>query len=348
MKKNLLILSLLAMAMPTFAAKTLQKPVVKRATEISNKGFTANWEPLQGVDGYCVFVYTKTPVTRDGEYTIVDEDFLGVDHGNVANPWGGEENYMLLDGYADTFGWSAYGFPRFITGMVDGLLYSPYLDLRADGGKYKVIISSYCSDGDSIRIESNGKNGKEISTYEAHVAGGGVGISTDTLEFSNGSKDLFFSVINQTAPLNLPGYFDRVEVKQNFKAGDEIVRMIASNESIDAETSWGEDAKFCKFASLPYKGDATVVYYDMYASVSDFSAPQGSKPYTNVYSPFSDLVKVDLANKTSEVEVTTGVQSVETEISDSGDVWYTLQGVRISAPTQAGIYIHNGKKVIVK
>ena len=124
--------------------------------------------------------------------------------------------------------------------------------------------------------------------------------------------------------------------------------MIAANESIDAETSWGEDAKFCKFASLPYKGDATVVYYDMYASVSDFSAPQGSKPYTNVYSPFSDLVKVDLVNKTSEVNVTTGIQSVETEISDSGDVWYNLQGVRIAQPTQAGIYIHNGKKVIVR
>ena len=36
------------------------------------------------------------------------------------------------------------------------------------------------------------------------------------------------------------------------------------------------------------------------------------------------------------------------EVSAAGDEWYTLQGIRVERPTTAGIYIHNGKKVLVK
>lgn len=44
----------------------------------------------------------------------------------------------------------------------------------------------------------------------------------------------------------------------------------------------------------------------------------------------------------------TGVQKVEIESSEPGN-WYSLQGVRLNArPTQRGIYLNNGKKVLVK
>ncbi len=44
---------------------------------------------------------------------------------------------------------------------------------------------------------------------------------------------------------------------------------------------------------------------------------------------------------------TTGVNSINNTLIDS-DAWYTLQGVRVNAPTKSGIYIHKGKKVVVK
>jgi len=41
-----------------------------------------------------------------------------------------------------------------------------------------------------------------------------------------------------------------------------------------------------------------------------------------------------------------------TTVSDvkktADDAWYTLTGMRISKPTQSGLYIHNGKKVIIR
>ena len=47
--------------------------------------------------------------------------------------------------------------------------------------------------------------------------------------------------------------------------------------------------------------------------------------------------------------VTTGIGGVTADSHPQDNVWYTLQGVRLSAqPTQAGVYIYNGKKVLVQ
>ena len=49
---------------------------------------------------------------------------------------------------------------------------------------------------------------------------------------------------------------------------------------------------------------------------------------------------------------TTGIGTLDTETSEmtfDSEAWYTLDGVRLSAkPTKKGIYINNGKKVVIK
>ena len=44
---------------------------------------------------------------------------------------------------------------------------------------------------------------------------------------------------------------------------------------------------------------------------------------------------------------TTGIEGVTTPATDKADVWYDLSGRRVTAPTK-GIYIQNGRKVVVK
>ena len=45
---------------------------------------------------------------------------------------------------------------------------------------------------------------------------------------------------------------------------------------------------------------------------------------------------------------TTAISAVEQNTEADGGAYYTLQGVRVSTPTAKGVYIHNGKKFIVK
>lgn len=44
----------------------------------------------------------------------------------------------------------------------------------------------------------------------------------------------------------------------------------------------------------------------------------------------------------------TAIKSVSTDYGQDNDIWYTLDGLRTTKPTQKGIYIHQGKKVNIK
>ena len=45
---------------------------------------------------------------------------------------------------------------------------------------------------------------------------------------------------------------------------------------------------------------------------------------------------------------TTGIENLNSVKGDLSGAWYNLNGVRITKPTQKGLYIHNGKKVVIK
>ena len=53
-------------------------------------------------------------------------------------------------------------------------------------------------------------------------------------------------------------------------------------------------------------------------------------------------------------ELVNGIESVYSEgqtlpsDASASDAWYTLMGVRVSKPSAPGLYIHHGKKVVVK
>lgn len=72
---------------------------------------------------------------------------------------------------------------------------------------------------------------------------------------------------------------------------------------------------------------------------------------TNLYDVTHALYRIDTAcTKISVFKLAgsqSGVQGVETEVE--GDNWfYSIDGVRMAQPTRPGIYIRNGKKIIVK
>lgn len=47
-------------------------------------------------------------------------------------------------------------------------------------------------------------------------------------------------------------------------------------------------------------------------------------------------------------KATSGISNIGADANADNGAWYNLQGVRMEKPTQKGIYIHNGKKIVVK
>lgn len=357
-----LIVCMLLMAAPAFAQKgqvarrasaVLERPVVLPATNITNNAFTANWQPVDGAEAYCVFVYIKDVASGDGEYTIIDEDFNGIDFGSLIEPAGGDEYGVNLSdmGYAFTYGWEIYAYPNFVPSMVAGLLYSPYLDLENNGGNYRVHITTYANRDDQIRVESHGSGEKQVVIYTVEIDDyQSTGISTKTLEFDNGTRDLFFSAINVTAPVGQADYIDRVQVTQDLQAGDVVYTTVASDEAVMAQDDWGYDVTSKRFTlNGDYLNGKTEVYYDVYAAYDDWSTPNGSTPYTLVTSHYSQKVLVDLQNRTSQVidDPMSGISDIQSTNLPADDNYYDLTGRRVVNPAR-GIYIHNGKKVVIK
>ncbi len=102
---------------------------------------------------------------------------------------------------------------------------------------------------------------------------------------------------------------------------------------------------------LPEEGDYTNFVLAKKDGVVGFYkvAQQGTlapnKAYLQI--PTASLTVTSGANGITFVEDgTTAIQGVTTATT-ADDAWYTLQGVRVAQPTR-GLYIHNGKKVVVK
>lgn len=292
MKKILLLFftMLLTAASSTVSAQSaeLSRPVVLEATNVTRHGFTANWESVDNAEAYCVFVYTEHEAKEDETFTVLYEDFDLIDFGNIGNPVWSDELYENLDMYTALPNWTVYGYTTYVQGMVGGIVYSPYIDLRNDGGKYTVSIAVYGESGDEVFIESEGTKEEKYSFVLEHT-----GINYATFTFTNGIQDTFFHLHNTTGN---EFYVDEVQVTQNLKAGDKAYVYVDLNDAVmGTETS-------ADFKKLSYAPDADVVYYDLYAVVREYNDPEHPDRYSQVYSPFSDKMKVILSSEATSVD----------------------------------------------
>lgn len=62
-----------------------------------------------------------------------------------------------------------------------------------------------------------------------------------------------------------------------------------------------------------------------------------------------ETIKVRLIGANGEVTSIGSLQTKTGEVTFDRDAWYTLEGVQLNGkPTRKGIYVNNGKKVIIK
>ena len=262
------------------AQTQLTKPVVLPATNVTLHGFTANWESVENAEAYCVFVYTEHTAQNDETFTVLHEDFDNITFGNIGDPVWSDELYETLDMYTSLPNWSVYGYTTYVKGMVGGIVYTPYIDLRNDNGRYTVTLSVYGESGDEIFIESDGTKEEKQSFVLKET-----GINTHTFTFTNGRQDTFFHMHNTKGN---EFYIDDVKVTQDLSAGDKAYVYVDLNDAVMGENTSVD------FKKLSYAPDADVVYYDLYAVVREYNDPENPDRYVQVYSPFSDKMQVVL------------------------------------------------------
>lgn len=126
-------------------------------------------------------------------------------------------------------------------------------------------------------------------------------------------------------------------------------KVVHAGGGIDSDYTYADDWSFYRIApsgitvsnkNLAYLQVPGDLYIDAYSSRRAGDAT-GANPASQ------ELLKIvfDDDNNTGTTDL--DISTVTPQTVDNG-AWYTLQGVRVSAPLKGGIYIHNGKKIVVK
>ena len=310
-------------------------PEVKEATELDKRGaFTANWEPAVNATSYTLNCYESAILTEAlPDYPVFTEDFskaVGGQDGNFV--FLNNIDYVELDSFADNEGWGGSG-----TIIGDGMvgcyemeaygnklpfeMLSPEMNLSLDDGNFKVTVDFMVqNEGEVLVIQCDNTSYITISGAEpgkpAHA----------TVELNGGteSSKLMFYELN-----NSPFILDKVEVTQNYLAGDEVLTKVDFREVADGAASSG------RISGLERKEGITYLY-ELVSHRDHYGMVYNSEP--------SKKMRVDLY----------GVNGIE-EIALDGNGEYQifdLNGRQINGDPEPGIYIvvKEGKtyKTIVK
>ena len=178
--------------------------------------------------------------------------------------------------------------------------------------------------------------------------------SPETFAVPDGLKVYTISAVTQPASAEEPG---TVTLKQqNIIA--EGVPMIIENTDLENTTKYeivnAEGAIVAADVCAEFKGSATGAL-DLSTTSVNYVLKNGVFVRTTAkkaaqYSCFIEFTGANAApyfSMTVDDDATTSIQSLETAVMDNGE-WFTISGIRMAQPTQRGIYIHNGKKVVIK
>ncbi len=147
----MLLLLILYMGFVFQSVADTDVPVTKGATNVTDSGFTANWEPVADAVVYGTYAILTHTALSDETYYIVDDQFDLVDRGTEEEPFPGYEDFEYLDKYMNRTDWTIF-MPLYISGQI-GLdnrfgdflqaeLCSPPYDLSHDKGKVSVDMTT--------------------------------------------------------------------------------------------------------------------------------------------------------------------------------------------------------------
>lgn len=218
----------------------LEAPVMLRATNVTDTGFTANWQASTGAEGYVFYTYLTHKVSENKIYTLADEDFNTV---TAEDSPGGFIDYP--DAFTKRPDWAVY-IPEYNDGMlgfsndlaslgVPGMLVSPAYELP-ENAKITIEISAVSAIGDELYVSNIYGDGDD--DYEVDNKAFTAENQTFTFEFnSQAALDYsgnLFVIESTTEGIT---YIDDVKITIEMKAGEMVIMPYYYEETTSTSTS---------------------------------------------------------------------------------------------------------------
>lgn len=316
------------------ALPQLATPTALPATQMTVNGFTAQWQKVEGATSYEVQL-TSTGSNEGSieESIMLDEDFKGFNNGNTQD--GNQDVANKLDEYTQTTGWTGlklFTTPRNEVKMgsssVAGRLTTPAVS-PSNGVITVVIVARWFNEKDNkLQIGYSEGDGQAELLGEATLENEDAYFAVPIEELSEDCQVVLFSSNRAyvSRVIVLDGTFSDDDLSTLFKAPMKTIGKRAQAHKSKSQTVTTAATAYT-FTNLTT--DATYTYR-VRALADGFATSNWSEP-----------IQVSLATGIDEVAGANGASAQPSAL-------YDLLGRRITGTPQRGIYIKDGRKIMVR
>lgn len=334
------------------------KPQANQPTNITTTGFTASWQPVPDATSYEVSVQsTKIAPTNIDDAVMLEVDFE--DHATNTlsnNDVSGTLGTLIGQGWSGRTVYTNKAGLQLGKGSVAGKLTTPYINAPISG-KLSIVYGYGPADGETsgkgalwiinednskigLNLDSNNNTLGLVSVKEGDISGNRFHVEFEGKPTLTATFLLIFD--GQFSLDEINAYLQRKYGNGGSPAPRNIqvstVNAGATDNTLEADT---------QSQAAPLRIPAAYSNYTTQATSYNLANLDASQAYSvrvravtpNGLTLWSDPIKV--------VNATNAVQGLQAATPERQTPWYNLQGQRIQQPARPGIYIKNGRKVIV-
>ena len=202
-------------------------PTLLPATNVTDEGFTANWNSVSGADAYGIYIKLEHNAKNDCNYILYNETFDKVDFGTIEEPVFSEASYDYLDEYTNKCDWGATN-AVFANGMIGfynsveydypGSLTSPCFDLSNIDSNSNINVSfrSTAKEGETVSITIYDDEYNVVDNSDIEIKSENEIIDVN---FSNINKVIFIDI---TTDANII-FIDDIKITSELKKDNSII-----------------------------------------------------------------------------------------------------------------------------
>lgn len=316
------------------ALPQLATPTALPATQVTASGFTAQWQKVEGATSYEVqLTATGNNEGSIEESIMLDEDFKGFNNGNTKD--GTQDIASNLNKYTHTAGWTGlklFTTPRNEVKMgsssVAGRLTTPAVSPSNDVITVVIVARWFNEKSNKLQIGYSEGDGQTELLGEATLEKEDAYFAVPIEEVSEDCQVVLFSSNRAyvSRVIVLDGTFSDDDLSTLFKAPVKTIGKRAQAHKSKSQTVTTAATAYT-FTNLT--ADATYTYR-VRALADGFATSNWSEP-----------IQVSLATGIHEV---TGADDASAQPA----ALYDLLGRRITGTPQRGIYIKDGRKIMVR